>query len=327
MKKMKIEKVSLDEEEFKELLLEQINEFDKNIDNIGKDNIINHSSLQEAETSYKLINKNIKKANRFNKFITCVRNIKIFGRFLQGGFPYIVVAGLLFTGQALIGDIPFYPEKNVFKIAQHEQIIDNTGVIDEKITYIKEGTGDKNQIQYTTKWEKKSDGNYYRATQTYEVENFTAEHLKEMINDPTFNFEEAFGRSKSNKYEVKKENELTKEDLDEEAGFKIIYHYTDDLDVILAAQDTWVNIGLTVLYLFLTALGTMPVIFWRMDESDYDFGDHVDRIRKEAIEAKIDIEEIKRLFNEKKIKFELVKRGEITLTDPITGEVQVIKNK
>ena len=40
---MKIEKVSLDEEEFKELLLEQINEFDKNIDNIGKDNIINHS--------------------------------------------------------------------------------------------------------------------------------------------------------------------------------------------------------------------------------------------------------------------------------------------
>ena len=78
---------------------------------------------------------------------------------------------------------------------------------------------------------------------------------------------------------------------------------------------------------FFRSSATMPVIFWRMDESDYDFGDHVDRIRKEAIEAKIDIEEIKRLFNEKKIKFELVKRGEITLTDPITGEVQVIKNK
>ena len=71
----------------------------------------------------------------------------------------------------------------------------------------------------------------------------------------------------------------------------------------------------------------MPVIFWRLDESDYDFGEHVYRIREEAIEAKIDIEEIKKLFNEKKIKFELVKKGEITLTDPITGEVQVIKNK
>ena len=327
MKKMKIEKVSLDEEEFKELLLEQINEFDKNIDNIGKDNIINHSSLQEAETSYKLINKNIKKANRFNKFITCVRNIKIFGRFLQGGLPYIVVAGLTFTGQTLLGDVPFYPQKSEFKVAQHEQIIDNSGVIDEKITYIKEGTGDKNQIQYTTKWEKKSDGNYYRATQTYEVENFTAEHLKEMINDPTFNFEETFGRSKSNKYEVKKENELTKEELEEEAGFKIIYHYTDDLDVILGAQDVGENILLSVLYIIVTALVMGPVFYWRFEESDYDFMEHLDRIKTEAIDSKIDIEEIKRLFNEKKIKFELVKRGEITLTDPITGETQIVKNK
>ncbi len=327
MKNTKIEKVSLDEEEFKELLLEQINEFDKNIDNIGKDNIINHSSLQEAESSYKLINKNIKKANRFNKFITCVRNIKIFGRFLQGGLPYIVVAGLTFTGQTLLGDVPFYPQKSEFKVAQHEQIINNTGVIDEKVTYITEGTGDKNQVQYTTKWEKKSDGNYYRATQTYEVGNFTAEHLKEMINDPAFNFEETFGRSKSNKYEVKKENELTKEDLEEAAGFKIIYHYTDDLDVILGAQDMGANVGLTFLYLFITFIGTLPVLFWRMEESDYDFSEHLENIKDEAIEAKIDIEEIKRLFNEKKIKFELVKKGEITLTDPITGEVQVIKNK
>ena len=327
MKKMKIEKVSLDEEEFKELLLEQINEFDKNIDNIGKDNIINHSSLQEAETSYKLINKNIKKANRFNKFITCVRNIKIFGRFLQGGLPYIVVAGLTFTGQTLLGDVPFYPQKSEFKVAQHEQIIDNSGVIDEKITYIKEGTGDKNQIQYTTKWEKKADGNYYRATQTYEVGNFTAEHLKEMINDPTFNFEETFGRSKSNKYEVKNGNELTKEDLEEEAGFKIIYHYTDDLDVILGAQDTENNILLSLLYIIVTFLAMLPVFYWRFEESDYDFEDYLNGLQLEAIEAKIDIEEIKRLFNEKKIKFELVKKGEITLTDPITGEIQVIKNK
>ena len=327
MKKMKIEKVSLDEEEFKELLLEQINEFDKNIDNIGKDNIINHSSLREAENSLKLINKNIKKANRFNKLLPWIRNIKIFGRFLQGGLPYIVVAGLTFTGQTLLGDVPFYPQKSEFKVAQHEQIIDNTGVIDEKITYIKEGTGDKNQIQYTTKWEKKADGNYYRATQTYEVENFTAEHLKEMINDPTFNFEETFGRSKSNKYEVKKENELTKEDLEEEAGFKIIYHYTDDLDVILGAQDVGENILLSVLYIIVTALVMGPVFYWRFEESDYDFMEHLDRIKTEAIDSKIDIEEIKRLFNEKKIKFELVKRGEITLTDPITGETQIVKNK
>lgn len=327
MKNMKKEKVLVDEEEFKELLLEQINEFDKKIDNIGKDNIINHSSLQEAESSYKLINKNIKRANRFNKFITCVRNIKIFGRFLQGGLPYIVVASLTFTGQTLLGDVPFYPQKSEFKVAQHEQIIDNSGVIDEKITYIKEGTGDTNQIQYTTKWEKKADGNYYRATQTYEVGNFTAEHLKEMISDPTFNFEETFGRSKSNKYEVKKENELTKEELEEEAGFKIIYHYTDDLDVILGAQDIGENILLSVLYILATIFAIAPVLYWRFEESDYDFMEHLDRIKTEAIEAKIDIEEIKKLFNEKKIKFELVKKGEITLTDPITGEVQVIKNK
>ena len=327
MKNEEIVNVKLTNEEFKEELLEQISEFDKEIDNIGKDNIINHSSLHEAETSYKLINKNIKRADRTNKLVTCLKNVKILGRLLQGGFPYIVVAGLVFTGQTLLGDVPFYPQKNEFKVAQHEQIIDKTGVIDEKVSYIKEGTGDKNQIQYTTKWEKKADGNYYRATQTYEVENFTAEHLKEMINDPTFNFEETFGRSKSNKYEVKKESELTPKDLEEEAGFKIIYHYTDDLDVILGAQDTGTNVGLSFLYVFITFLGTLPVLFWRMEESDYDFGEHLERIKDEAKASKIDIEEIKRLFNEKKIKFELVKKGEISLTDPITGEVQVIKKK
>ncbi len=305
-------------------LSEDIEKLDEKIANIGNDNIINHSTVKEVEGMMKDINKKIKRTNRINGLITCIRNIKIFGRFLQGGLPYIVVASLVFTGQTLLGDVPFYPQKSEFKVAQHEQIIDaNEGVIDEKIEYITEGHGAKNEVTYTTKWEKKNDGNYYRVTQTYDIGNYSTEELKEMINNPSFSFDETFGKSKSNKYEYKSEKDITQEDLEAESGFKIIYHYTDDLDVILGAQDTTGNILLSVLYILITVLGSLPVIYWRIEESDYYFTDHLERIKEEN--PNIDIDEIKRLFKEKKIKFDVVKREQVMMEDPITGQQQIIK--
>ena len=38
-----------------------------------------------------------------------------------------------------------------------------------------------------------------------------------------------------------------------------------------------------------------------------------------------DIKELKRLLKEKKLKFELVKRNKVTMTDPITSEKMYIK--
>ena len=318
MENEEIVKELMDETEFKKELNNQIEELDEIISNMGNDNIINHSSIKEADDMIKLINKNIKAVNRRNRLIAAIRNVKIFGRFLQGGLPYIVVAGLVFTGQTLLGDVPFYPQKSDFKVAQHEQVIDQTGVIGESVSYVAQGNLAGNEIVFTTKWDQKEDGNYYRVTQTYDIGNYTTEELKEMIKNPNLDLNAVFGKSKSNKYEVKKAKDITEEDLDEKDGLKIIYHYSDDLDVILGAQDGFFNVMFSILYILITLVGSMPVLYWRLNESDYDFSEHLKRIKLEN--DKIDIEEIKKLFAQKKIKFEVAKREQITMEDPITGQ-------
>ncbi len=306
------------------LLENEIKNLNESIDNIGNDNIINHSRVADIEGDIKRIENNIKITNRQNIGKTCIRNIKIFGRALQGIFPYLVCAGLVFTGQTLIGDVPFYPQDQ-FKVAQHEQVIDNSGIVNDNVTYVLPSSELKNSAHYSTKWEKKDDGRYYRMIKEYNIGNYTTEELKELIKNPDLDFEETFGKSSSIKYEVKNENQITKEDLEEGTGFKIVYRYTDEEDVVLKAQDVWPNIGYSLLYLLITVLPCLIVVLWRTDESDFDFKDYVDDYCKDY--KQVDIKELERLFKEKKIKFDVVRHQQVSLVDPITEEKMLVKTK
>ena len=306
------------------LLESDINRLNNSIDDIGNDNIINHSVLADIESDIERIESNIKITNLKNKGKTCIRNIKIFGRALQGIFPYLVCAGLVFTGQTLIGDVPFYPQDQ-FKVAQHEQVIDNSGIVNDNVTYVLPSSELKNSAHYSTKWEKKDDGRYYRMIKEYNIGNYTTEELKELIKNPDLDFEETFGKSSSIKYEVKNENQITKEDLEEGTGFKIVYRYTDEEDVVLKAQDVWPNIGFSLLYLLITVLPCLIVVLWRTDESDFDFKDYVDDYCEDY--KTVDLKELERLFKEKKIKFEKVRHQDVNLVDPITQEKMLIKTK
>ena len=306
------------------LLESDINRLNNSIDDIGNDNIINHSVLADIESDIERIESNIKITNLKNKGKTCIRNIKIFGRALQGAFPYIVGAGMVFGIFTLCGDIPFYPQDQ-FRIAQHEQIIDNNGVVSDNATYVLPSSSIKNSAHYSTRWEKKDDGKYYRMIKEYDIGNYTTDELKELIKNPDLDFEETFGKNTSIKYEVKNENEITKADLSEDTGFKIVYRYTDEEDVVLKAQDVWPNIGLTLLYLLVSVIPSLIVAAWRMDESDFDFMDYVKEYSEDY--KKVDIKELERLFKEKKIKFERVRHQNVSLTDPITEQKMLIKTK
>ena len=302
-----------------------IKNLNDSIDNIGDDNIINHSRVADIENDIKRIENNIKITNRKNIGKTCIRNIKIFGRALQGIFPYVVAAGLVFTGQTLLGDVPFYPQDQ-FKVAQHEQTFDNNGIISDKVTYINASNDIKNSAYYSTKWEKKADGKYYREIKEYDISNLTIEQLHDYILNPGDDIDEnVFGKSEKVRYEVKEEKDITKEDLSEKTGIKIVYRYTDDEDVILAAQDVGPNILLSLLYLFLSFVACLPVMLWRDEDSDFDFKEYVYDYCKEY--RKVDITELEKLFKEKKIKFDIVRHQDVNLVDPITEEKMLVKTK
>lgn len=303
-------------------LRDDIDHLDKKIDNIGNDNIIKHSTIDEIEEEINSIEKAIKTTKRRNILRTCIKNIKIFGRAMQGVGPYVVVASLVFGLQTAIYDTPFI-RQDQFKIAQHEQIIDNEGIFDDKITYVLPETTSTNAAYYSTQWEQKADGKYYRTVKEYKINDKTIEELKEIVSNPNCSFDEVFGKSTSTKYEVKTESEITEKEKQEGKGFKIIYRYTDDEDVILEAQDIGQNIGLSVVYVGFSILLNMLVVLWRIEESDYDFYQHLDRIQREN--RNVDLSEAIKLLKEKKIKFYKVKHQEVTLEDPITGTKSTIR--
>lgn len=304
------------------VLERDINRLSDSIDNIGNNNIINNSKLAEIENDIQKIENRIKITNRKNMGKICIRNIKIFGRALQGIFPYLVCAGIVFTVQSLIGDIPFYPQ-DVFKIAQHEQVIDNNGPISDNVKYVMPNSKTINSAHYSTKWEKKDDGKYYRMIKEYNIGEYTIDELREFVKQPDLDFEETFGKNISIKYEVKNEDQITKEELEEGTGFKIVYRYTDEEDVVLRAQDIGENIGFSALYLLFTFLLSMIVELWR-EESDFDFSNHVENyMDKYQI---VDIKKLEKLFEEKKIKFELVKHQQVSFIDPINNEKILIKS-
>ena len=303
-------------------VIEDITELDKKMDNIGNDNIINHSTIAEIEKDINDIEKGIKKTNKSNVIKTSIKNIKITGRALQGIAPYVVVASIVFGLQTVMLDVPFI-RQDQFKIAKHEQIIDNSGIFDDKVTYVVPSDKPTNSAHFSTGWEKKADGKYYRTIKVYNIGEKSIEELLDIVNDPNITFDEAFGASTSTKYEVKTEEEITEKEKEEGKGFKIVYRFTDDEDVILEAQDLGPNIGFSITYVIFTALCYLLVALWRDEQSNFDFHSHVDRIQRAY--RTVDLSEVKRLLDEKKLKFERVKHQQVSFEDPITGQKTYIK--
>lgn len=299
-----------------------IEKLDEKISNIGNENIIDHSTVKEVDKMIKDIDRDIKRVNRKNVLKVCIKNIKIFGRILQLIFPYLVAAGIAFTGQILLGgDIPFYPQNNKY-YATHEETIDYTGVISDESFYDSSSSKLSNTIYYASKWEQREDGKWVRELKEFaKVPKYSIEELTEMAKEKDLDIEKVFGKVSKTKTEVR--SSLPEDEIEKDSGIIIINRYIDKDDYIFIREDTLPNIGGGIIFIFIAAVLSLPVIDWRMDASDFSISRHIRRINSEN--SKIDLSEIKKLFASKKIKFESIVHSEATLKDPITGKKQKIR--
>jgi len=306
---------------------DNIHKLDDKINSIGQDNIINHSSVRDAENIVNKINDDIRKVdnrNRKNKFI---KNIKIFGNILKQATPYILVAGLFFGIQALTFDIPFVRQDQL-RIAQTEYSTDTLGNHNKELKYVLPSEKqDNDRATYLSKWEKKIDGKYYRAVLNYKFD-YKMDSLSLLLNIVDSSKEDKFynvlSKPKSIDFESKREDEITKEELEQGDYVMTINRYYDDNDVIIMMQDVTPNIIFTLLYLLLTVGTGLGIHLYRKYNDNYS--EFFYKIRElESKYEKINIDELKKLFDEGKIKFETVKKQQISLIDPITHETSIVR--
>ena len=73
------------------ILLSKINDLGKQIEDIECVNIVNSTITNKIETNIDGIKKDIHDIDFRNRVDACIRNVKIFGRFMQLLCPYILV--------------------------------------------------------------------------------------------------------------------------------------------------------------------------------------------------------------------------------------------
>ena len=303
-----------------------INNLDKEIEDLANANIINNSKLEQVNNSFKNVNNVIKEIEKENIKTVCIRNLKIFGKFIMRLLPYTLIAsGLFVAHMLLIKDIPFYPQK-VNKVAIHEIKVTKNN-IDDKVLYYKELiTVSRDEFQskayYTSSWQLQEDGKYHRTVKEYTANNFETYEYQLVANNPNTNLLSVLDKELSSKEEVKEAFELSDEDLSSGNTIKFVFRYKDDEDFIIEAQDTGANLVYSLLYI----LTTLPLLFApfldRIAKS-YSYREIVKKKKKEN--KTIDISELKKLLDEKKLKFEIVKHEQVSLIDPITHKKSLIK--
>lgn len=304
-----------------------ITKLNEKIDNIGNDNVISHSSLDEAEALVKTINSEIGKIERDNIKKSCIKGVRVFGTILKHISPYILVAGLLFGIQTLTFDTPFV-RQNQTRIAESTYTTTNLEYTNKDLNYVLPSAKDKkSDATYISKWEKKIDGKYYRTIKEYKFD-YNSDSLNLLLNlldrSKTDKFNNVIQRPKSTRVECKTEDEITNEELEQGDFIQLIDRHYDEEDIIYAIQDVTPNILFTLLFLLITGGISAGIGIYRIkkDNNRHFFYklQELDEVYK-----RVNIEKLKKHFEEGKIKLERVKKGEVTLTDPITNKVSIVR--
>ncbi len=300
-------------------LRDSINNLDKEIEDLSNSNIINSSKVEHVNKSFEKVNNEIKKIDKNNRKAIRIRNLKIFKEYIKRVFPYTLIASILLGLQvAVIGDIPFYPQK-VNKIAVREKEINSESIEDNRIRYedpfSMSSDSLKKRAYYTTSWQMREDGKYHRTTKEYSVKDFNIYEYQLVANNPNTNLLNVLDREMSSKEEVKTADELSSEELASGNSIKFVIQYKDKEDYIIEAQDLGPNIGLGVAYLAIVLPLCLPTLTNRLRKC-YCFSWIIEDIIKET--KLIDTTELKKLFKEKKIKLSVVKHEQVTMIDPIT---------
>ena len=174
----------------KQAFLDDIDELDKEISDINGSIVLTSSRQEKIKESIETINQSLINTKKNNRKRTFIRNVKIMGRVAQFVLPYVLVTGLSFGGFKLLGDTPFYREKKFYS-ANHVVTFDNQGLYNDDASY-EQLDHRVDKIYYSSKWEKKIDGKYYRTIKETEYLRYNLDELREMAKDPNFDFKKAF---------------------------------------------------------------------------------------------------------------------------------------
>jgi hypothetical protein len=309
----------------KQAFLDDIDELDKEISDINGSIVLTSSRQEMIKENIETINQNLINTKKNNIKRTLIKNVKIMGRVAQFVLPYVIVTGLSFGGFKLLGTAPFYREKKFYS-ANHVVTLDNQGLYNDDASY-EQLDNRVDKVYYSSKWEKKIDGKYYRTIKETEYLRYDLDELREMVKDPNFDFKKSFENDYYYSSRVKTTHEVkdsvSEEELAQGDYLKIVTSYVDYDDVIYIEQSEKEDLFESIFYSVLLVLLFALVFFGRKITTEFDFLEACKELKDRY--KNINVDELIKLFNEKKIKFERVYHQQLALVDPITNEQITIK--
>ncbi len=284
-------------------LSKKIDAFDNCVKSIQE---ANDSQINKIDNAINDINKDIKKVNRDNFKKSCIKNIKVFERKFRIILPHILAVALTFGISKWTGDIPFYRQDEI-KTKHYEQTIDNLGN-DEITSWYSKEDNDRNWIYQYKKWDYRYfHDDYTRDYSKYWLDDYDKELLNELFNNPDLIYNR-FRYYKDEFMEQKKE--VSDEELALDSYIKAVYHTVDNNDYIIEPQSEKDNTNASMLFIcgFL-AFQLFAFVFSTNLCDDYqkDYERIINNYKK------VDIEDIKRQFQEKRMEFEKVLKKERTI--------------
>ena len=232
--------------------------------------------LSKLKKEIETLENEIKFSKLANRKIKMIRNLKISARALQLVAPYVVTAGVIAGGFAVFGEIPFYCGEEWKTYSDTRSEIDSLGNIKREKKYgsFEDRT---NELFYYTKWEKDEDGLYYRTVQEYRVNGKTYDDIIGLFDEEDLKLEDVLGKPKSTVIESK--NNITEEEINEDASLKAIVYNKDKSDYIVKKESVGTNVLLSILYVIASMAASLVVYKVRDDVSSFDFGSCVDDIK------------------------------------------------
>lgn len=214
-----------------------------------------------------------------NAKIEAIKNLKIGARTLQLIAPYVLTASITAGGSALLGDIPFYGGDEFEVYANVMTEFDEDGNVRYERQYDLNGSQSINdKVSYYAKWEQDEDGLYSRTIKMYSVEKKTYEEIIELIDKENLRLEDIFGEPYFITVETK--DNITEEELQKEAYFRIILYDKDKNDYIIREETASENIILSAVYIAATMFGMVLAALIRERISSFDYKYCVNRIKK-----------------------------------------------
>lgn len=264
----------------------------------------NKKMLYQLEKEIKKLEIDIKYTRLRNLEIRMLRDLKIALRTGQLLAPYTVAFGIIFGIFSFAGNSPFVKDE-VKQNLRTKKEFDSLGNV-RYVEQYAEFDNDKWTLFHTEKWKDIGDGLYARIIDKYIIDSkMTEEVIAKIVNgNEVSSLEELFGKPDSSY--VEKKNNLTEEELNENATLKAIIYLEDINDYAMVRETISDNIGCSVLYLVCGAFTSLMICMVRGSYSSFNYADCVNNIKERY--TKLDVETLKKKLEIKKSNYERLTR-------------------